>query len=65
MLRFFSDLIVFLGLLRLLFGGVGDLGGGTGFGIAFLNLGFLPRILLVGWISVKKSNKLPFILMGT
>ena len=36
-----------------------------GFRIAFLNLGFLPRILLVSRISVKKLNKLPFILIGT
>ena len=46
-LQLSSDLVAFPGLLRLLSGGVGDLGRGIGFGIAFLDLGFLPRTLLV------------------
>ena len=36
-----------------------------GFGIAFLDLGFLPRILSVNRISIKRLNKSPFILIKT
>ena len=63
-LRLSSDSVASSGLLVLLLGGVGDLGRGAGFGVAFLDLGFLPRTLLVSWMSVKRLNKSPFILMG-